>query len=457
MGPGVFNNDDEARQAYEQLEMEPLPSAEEGLYVISLRDFVEARSTDAPPDRDHTWFISGDQLDYCMRVPWSAEEAPEIAEWIASNDGPLERAHAASRLPHYRAAIVDTRDGLLSGMLRPNVARTREMSRLLMVRAMQRLDAGDSAGAWDDIHAMHRLARLHSQGYSSIDSLMAIAFFSYASNATSSLLSSTDLTPELLEAIHDDWDRVPDWRNVADVFDTTERYALLDFIQQTARSPSQSFGLFFDRTELRYWYAYPATERVTNAAIDWDRAVRVANQLMEEAVIALNETDLERRSALVAEYDQHLDSIEESAVRLRGLWPSANLGVALFASSMRGIHESILRRDARMALIDTSLAIEQFRFDHGRIPGSLSELVPEYLATVPLDPCSSEETLHYVVHPNDAYVLYSVSHNGVDDGGTSVRDDVIFQVRMPVPEMPQFEPSLSDEISAESEPVTELQ
>ncbi len=31
MGPGVFNSDDEARQAYEQLEMEPLPSAEEGL------------------------------------------------------------------------------------------------------------------------------------------------------------------------------------------------------------------------------------------------------------------------------------------------------------------------------------------------------------------------------------------------------------------------------------------
>ncbi len=186
------------------------------------------------------------------------------------------------------------------------------------------------------------------------------------------------------------------------------------------------------------------------------------NRMYDQASTALAEPDAATREILLHQLDCDLDNLRTFVGNSTIDWlpTTDNIGATIIASLMPqalDIHEALLRRDARFALVDTALAVEQFRFDHGHIPRSLSELVPEYLAAVPLDPCSPEDELLYVVHPNDAYVLYSVSDNGVDDGGTSARDDVIFQVRMPVPEMPQFETSPSDEISAESEPATELQ
>ena len=51
----------------------------------------------------------------------------------------------------------------------------------------------------------------------------------------------------------------------------------------------------------------------------------------------------------------------------------------------------------------------------GRTPGALSELMPAYLDTVPLDPFGAEP-LRYVADAT-AYSVYSVGLNGKDDGG----------------------------------------
>jgi len=77
-------------------------------------------------------------------------------------------------------------------------------------------------------------------------------------------------------------------------------------------------------------------------------------------------------------------------------------------------------RDALLVM----LALERFWDEQGSYPHALDQLVPEQLAAIPADPFADNAPLRYrLVDPDSddpmtAYVLYSVGHNGTDEGGT---------------------------------------
>lgn len=62
------------------------------------------------------------------------------------------------------------------------------------------------------------------------------------------------------------------------------------------------------------------------------------------------------------------------------------------------------------------LATERYRLDKGALPQSLDDLVPAYLASVPLDPFSGE-SMRYAQREGGGYVVYSVGSDQKDDGG----------------------------------------
>lgn len=66
-------------------------------------------------------------------------------------------------------------------------------------------------------------------------------------------------------------------------------------------------------------------------------------------------------------------------------------------------------------LLQTELAVRLFKNDHGRLPRDLSELVPEYLASAPLDVYSQPLVLKSV---GETFVIYSIGWDQFDDGGT---------------------------------------
>lgn len=69
----------------------------------------------------------------------------------------------------------------------------------------------------------------------------------------------------------------------------------------------------------------------------------------------------------------------------------------------------------RMAAI--ALAIRLYEVDHGRRPRELSELVPQYLAAVPIDPIANDGRPITYAQLADGAILYSLGDNGLDDGG----------------------------------------
>jgi hypothetical protein len=73
------------------------------------------------------------------------------------------------------------------------------------------------------------------------------------------------------------------------------------------------------------------------------------------------------------------------------------------------------REAAGMKLAIVELALQAYWLDHRALPGALSELVPEYLPAVPLDPFGNEPIKY--IRDQGVYRVYSVERNGRDDGG----------------------------------------
>ena len=77
---------------------------------------------------------------------------------------------------------------------------------------------------------------------------------------------------------------------------------------------------------------------------------------------------------------------------------------------------ALLRHQADEQVVLAELAIGLFHEDHGHWPATLEELVPDYLPKVPLDLHGKGPLIYRVT--DGGYVLYSVSHDGRDDGGS---------------------------------------
>jgi len=88
----------------------------------------------------------------------------------------------------------------------------------------------------------------------------------------------------------------------------------------------------------------------------------------------------------------------------------------LYTARLSNTLERLAAQEEAVAVI---LAVEAFRWKHGQYPERLADLVPEFLASLPVDPASkSAEPLRYRLDEKDGYIVYSVGWNGTDDGGS---------------------------------------
>jgi len=79
------------------------------------------------------------------------------------------------------------------------------------------------------------------------------------------------------------------------------------------------------------------------------------------------------------------------------------------------------RQSAENRLLVTTCALRGYKLDHHAYPSTLSQLVPAYLHSVPLDPFAASSTLAYR-RTHETYVLYSIGPDCRDDNGVAVYD-----------------------------------
>ena len=113
-------------------------------------------------------------------------------------------------------------------------------------------------------------------------------------------------------------------------------------------------------------------------------------------------------------------------------WPAAQAGLPppipfsylnaiarLFTPALDRAIEAHFRGLTDQHLAATSLALRWYAIDQGgKFPAKLDELVPAYLAAVPVDPMAANDHPILFRGEGDARIIYSVGTNGTDDGGS---------------------------------------
>jgi len=83
------------------------------------------------------------------------------------------------------------------------------------------------------------------------------------------------------------------------------------------------------------------------------------------------------------------------------------------AFSRIAIREAAMLTHVRLA--ETAMAIERFRHAHGHLPDNLTQLVPEFLESVPADPFNGKPLRYRQM--NLGYIIYGVGADDQDDNG----------------------------------------
>lgn len=130
------------------------------------------------------------------------------------------------------------------------------------------------------------------------------------------------------------------------------------------------------------------------------------------------------KRAIVDGYTRYMD---QEILRNRAPYASAgppipiprNAVIEAYAISAEQARLKATVNDAQDGMLQTALALQAFRGEHGAYPAALAELTPGYMASSIADPFGRGQPLGYR-RTGSTFVLYSVGPDGVDDGGRPI-------------------------------------
>lgn len=311
----------------------------------------------------------------------------------------------------------------------------RQTSLLLDEAAENDLRTGDLESARRHLHSILAMTRCFGTEPLVIDQLVDAACARSASRETWSALQAKGWTEDQLADLQSAWESINDFPSAMAKSCELEQAMTLDFFRQIRASKSKELdqlhlfesvgdllpdynpgppthGFVLNYIHLPLW-------RVAWAAQDELRAIHKWMPLVEAGKIATNKSWADIKSRFSA------DELEPSFLGL-GIAPSSKLGFYnrcrfLFSSEPFSLNgTTLLRRplevETEKNMIITVIALKRYELRHGKPAAQLTDLVPEFIASVPLDRMDGKP-LRYRLNADGGFTLYSVGLNCTDDGG----------------------------------------
>lgn len=431
---------------FKMLGTPPLP--EQGDYFVPLDAYVK-RLQDAgklpasqPGKEAMEAFLK--QESQAIERPWSRKEFPVLADWLAANEKPLAILAEACKCPRCYDPVAG---GDMISAAFPTLQQYRGFARVLVIRAMLRLDEGNVEQGWEDLLNCHRLARLVGQRPMLVDALVAMAIEGMACSGDRTFLQHARLTAAQAVKMRNDLGNLPPLVDLAAAFDLGERFLSLDFVSTGARQGLAEFTYLLTMKGGGTWIK-KLVDSLGDAMIDWDEILRIDNSWCDRFVAAYRKPTRADRKEAIRKIDQEARKLAEAARNVKSFaWSalanprratSQQLGrvlVSVFLPAISAVADADDRAVMRFDLVKLAFALAAYRADHGAYPAKLTDLVPKYVAQVPKD-IFVDADLHYR-RKGDGYLLYSVGVNGKDDGGRGYEDQTVDEpcddlvVRMP--------------------------
>jgi hypothetical protein len=436
--------------------------------ALGIPDTPPAEPLVLDPQKDAAAGIADAMLEVAGgEWPWTTKEVPAVAAWLTKHEAQIDRLVAAADRPHYwlpSPSLLDGKPEMLVGVLLSDLHELRGVARVLGYRALWHMGENRPAAAWRDILAIRRLARLVAppgRGPQILwTRMVALAVDATADATTRHLLAMPDLSAEMLATIRRDMAALRPAVVMADGL-AGERLWAIDTAAWVAR---RMFGGRRARMEFVDESLGDSGDVALLASLDWNLILERMNGYYDELESACRLPTHAGCVAALEEMESRWQRPAPPASARAGDWllqvcsrahrsdRIADRLLRMVVPQLSSALEAATRSAAQLALTKTAAALAAWHADRGAdappYPERLDDLVPTYLAVVPVDPFTDKPFIYE--RRGDGYLLASVGVNGVYDGGDDfggwiVRgewqatvQDVPYQksdlvVRMPIP------------------------
>jgi hypothetical protein len=364
--------------------------------------------------------------------PWTTAQCPPLAEWIAENQEQLDLIVEAGKRPRLYIPSVT----LLDSEWQPvslavplvGIELMREAMRCLSVRAMWHVGEKRFDPAWQDVRAIHGLARSFSRSPSLTEQMVGLAMEGVAEDLIITLLHEG--RPSVAQAleVQREFARFGGFAMLSSTF-AIERISGLSMLVD---SQSGGAGAIFSQTGslLRTGDDDEFFSNLLNrVSMDWNVALRDWNSWWDRIAAAVEISDANTQEAAFAQIEADLAKVDDRLAR-KSEWVGAifsrparsNLvshAVArLFTPGITQARFTEERANASLELLRVATALAVHRARHGNYPESLKELVPEVLTELPVDALTGARYIYK--HDGAGYLLYDLGKDGSDDSGSNI-------------------------------------
>ena len=386
------------------------PLQKDGDYFITDADYFKSRHIDPAPD----------QPDFGKQPHWPIAIDPAMNRWIQANEKPLAKfAEASTRTRYFIPFDGGNRPTMLYSVLLPYLNLERQACRALLIRALIRLNEGDTDGFAADTQAVHGIAWLLAQDSTMVSRVMALELERSTCKVRRIGVESGRLAPDAMRRMLRQSIDAGDPPPIVDSVDNCERFICLDALQIMARSDDQGRAAIFNglcnaNTPSVAFHFWP---------IDFNACMRNMNRGDDDMIAAIKKPTYAEREQAFRIIDMRLDWIRQQQgvrIMLSSDWPSI-MWLPAFRQASRRV-DSV---KTEMNLTKLALALELFKAANATYPTALSQLRPAYLAEIPNDIFSDHPLIY--ARTDKGYTLYSVGPNMIDDGGksTAPADDLV--------------------------------
>lgn len=364
------------QEALSQLEVEP--EFDPDLQLADFLAFAAEQNGELPDavQSEATLETLNADLSRCTSAPWTREDFPLVAEWLAANEKPIQLILEGTDRPSF--AFRPEHDGVLLDYLLPLAQELRTFARVLSVRAMHQVGEGDHAGAAETVEAMHRLARQTNRPAFIIEVLVGLAIEAVACSTEHALIAQL----ESVEAVRQHREMIAQRspaEGLLDAINMTERCAALEMIQEIDREANGFAPKGMGRA--LFPAGLPAlARRFLIRTIDTERVSRAVNNNFDELIDAIQQP-LPERAVSLQTLEKRYAAPAGSPVAM-GQNMEAIFGGMLMQPLLKS--DGAYRRQlSQTKLLDVACAVRLFELENDRPAKERSDLVPKYLAEWP--------------------------------------------------------------------------
>jgi len=338
-----------------------------------------------------------------------------MRQYLALKESELTEVEIAVQRPHSQFPV--RYEDNVSALL-PHLNEIKRLGRLFSLRALARLEAGDSDGALRDVLTTIRLADSLRNEPILISVLSRVAMLDQATQAVWQGLADRKWDESQLRDLQSRLEAI-DLLAAYRLAMRGERTFVLEFCDLVERERNLGDMGLNDGSDGSYSLHYRLWNQAPKGWYVYNKAVLA--RLLADALPAIDPVERRLDAAGIKAYDAGIDRRLKGSAKLflaRHIAPAVGRAAQKFVLGQTGIDQAVI-----------ACALERHRLARGTYPATLAELVPDYLTVVPHD-IMDGQPLRYRME-DGKFTLYSIGANGTDDGGQAafkeVRDGRIWQ------------------------------